>query len=691
MKCRLKLCCLPAHNADPVEVFIPLRQTGVGGPFPHQNAFVPEDQIGDICLLEEGVYTCKALLSEMTRRPSSLSLFLNNETIGFGSRIPPERPGEEVGVDIVFGNDFENREGSQPFLLQYDLVRLSLSVQYERVGGAGAFPLESRYYTSEYLPCLSRYGDNAENKEAILTALLEFDDDRISDLIFPAKADAARDDPLVRGGGWRKKSYKSLGAYIEMLETVFLCYEEHYPAFKSGVKHTIAKRRSMQSYRNIRNITTGSLLWLFQNSERLVKAPKPTAIRLQGDYYLPYEIHIEKSTKSFDTYENRMVLGFLQLVYTHARSIETRLGHDIKAAEGLVEKLQAMERDGMKMAVIPVKRILLDSSRSQLKVLRSLIAHIERQYPKYREILRCSEKQIAGMPEKTKVFQEVRPYRHIFEQIVEWYRFGEFKLLKESLIFTIKTMDTLFEYYCLYKILLMLQDAGITAAPRGEAPSAVHVYKPLPYHYHCEVANTYRFQRGDLRITLYYQPVIHSNSFENDITLYRTTSFHDCYTPDFMLKIERTGGKNRNASYILMDAKYSTGETIKKYYMDKTILKYSCQVSGIAGHAVKAVWILQGRPDYRNAGENPVAAPIERYHNSPLAERHKPAVSYAVIPLGGKTDMSRLWRELCAAAPELAEHGETEIAEAHGETGVPDREKKLYDYEEEKYARFYLY
>ncbi|MDR2536026.1 MAG: DUF2357 domain-containing protein [Treponema sp.] len=650
MECGLKLRCLRGqgqYGSNPAELLIPMRQTYQQNIFAQSETAVPEYQIGEFCLLEEGVYTCGALISGMTCRPLSVELFLNNELIGYAPRLPyiADKQGDPIPIDIVFKNEFDAREEGQPFLLQYDLVQLSLGIQYD----SNDFNTEYIYFTSDYLPCLSKYSDNAENKEAILKTLLEFDDDRISDLMFPSKPQQSSLSTFLQGG-WQKHSYKSLGSYIAMIENICLCYEQNYPSFKNNVKHTIAKQSSMESYQNIRNITTSSLQWLFQNSDQLVTVAGATAIQLNHKYYLPYQMHIEKSIKSFDIYENRVVLGFLQLVYNHARYIETQLRNDIESEDKLVDKLQKMEHDGMRMSVIPVKRIQLQNSSSQLQILGKLILNIEKQYPKYQEILRCFEKQPTGIPQKTKIFQEVQPYRHVFEQIMEWYRFGEFNLLKENLIFNIKTMDTLFEYYCLYKLLLMLQDAGFTESTDGEAPSMYYPYRPTIYPYHCDIANTYRFKKDDILITLYYQPVIRADDFENNITLYRTTSSRDCYTPDFMFKIE---APHRSACYVIMDAKYSTGETIRKYYIDKTILKYSCQVSGIEQNMVKMVWLLQGRSDFniRNTIENTL---IETYHNSPLAEKYKPDISYAIVPINNKTDMTRLWEEIRSAAIPIA-------------------------------------
>ena len=281
MECRLTLRCLRGHGqygSDPVELLIPMRRIYQQDSALQQEPSVPVgDQIGTVCLLEEGVYTCKMLLSGMAYRMHSVELFLNNESIGYGVRLPymQDKLGEEAEIDIVFGNDFENKEEGQPFLLQYDLLKLSLCIQYN----TGSFTNEYLYYISDYLPCLSKFSDNAESKEAILKALFEFDDDRISDLMFPAKPHQSGSSTFLQGG-WQKNSYKSLGSYIEMIEAICLCYEQNYPSFKNNVKHTIAKQSSMESYRNIRSITSSSLQWLFQNSEQLVAVTGTTAIQL---------------------------------------------------------------------------------------------------------------------------------------------------------------------------------------------------------------------------------------------------------------------------------------------------------------------------------------------------------------------------------------------------------------------------
>ena len=62
------------------------------------------------------------------------------------------------------------------------------------------------------------------------------------------------------------------------------------------------------------------------------------------------------------------------------------------------------------------------------------------------------------MPRKTKVFQEIQAYSKVYDLIVKWFEFGEISLEREKIIFRVKTIDKLYEYYCLQQILKMLLD-----------------------------------------------------------------------------------------------------------------------------------------------------------------------------------------------------------------------------------------
>ena len=158
----------------------------------------------------------------------------------------------------------------------------------------------------------------------------------------------------------------------------------------------------------------------------------------------------------------------------------------------------------------------------------------------------------------------------MFEIIVRWFRYGEYSLEKERLILQVKTLDKLFEYYCLLRLLKLLADNGYQKANVKE-PVFKFDYVSADEHYQNEkdVANTYLLSNGEVTATLYYQPVISAVQFENDLTLFRTTKppagNPDYYTPDFVLKF---ASSEDDEEYAIFDAKFSSRANIKKHILD---------------------------------------------------------------------------------------------------------------------------
>ena len=116
------------------------------------------------------------------------------------------------------------------------------------------------------------------------------------------------------------------------------------------------------------------------------------------------------------------------------------------------------------------------------------------------------------LPRKTNTFCEIKPYAQVFEIIVRWFRYGEYSLEKERLILQVKTLDKLFEYYCLLRLLKLLADNGYQKANVKE-PVFKFDYVSADEHYQNEkdVANTYLLSNGEVTATLYYHCLLYTS------------------------------------------------------------------------------------------------------------------------------------------------------------------------------------
>lgn len=573
-------------------------------------------------LLAEDRYQCSVTILRADRQINGIELLINEDCVG-SSDLPVYISDHKQKFNISLKDDFENG-GKQIFLLYYDLVKLYVKVQFTDKSYVS--------FTSDYLLCCSKNMVSSENAEELIKYLVEFNDETINEWMFSHKGSISKEN-IFEDGLQQKSAYQSLQAYIQLLTSIYISYKDTYPIFKSNVRHKIVKHNALQPFEKIRSINASGLQWLFQNIGQLVEVVDNTAVKLNGKNYLPFQMSVEKSINNFDIYENRVVSGFLLLVCKHAKHIEEQLRQNIRDENKIIEKLRDLEQEGLYAPIIAVKQIQLTNIKKMLDELRALILDIASQHREYAKIDIHSDYPITSSPKKTKIFQEVRPYLIVFEQIMKWFKFGDFSLVKENLIFNVKTMDKLFEYYCLCQLLTALKKHGFSGTDR-QFPSLLYRYKNEANESY--VANTYFLKRDNVYVTLYYQPVIRTDYFENGITLFRTTSRNNYYTPDFLLKIRY---KEYPAVYLIFDAKYSTRNTIKNYYFDKTIIQYACELSDTRGQSVKMVWLLQGRVDDSEY--------LEKYHISPLAQKYKPAISYGIASINTKNDaMEKLWDEI---------------------------------------------
>jgi hypothetical protein len=363
---------------------------------------------------------------------------------------------------------------------------------------------------------------------------------------------------------------------------------------------------------------------------------------------------MQEPVSNRDVYENQVILSFLMLVLKNARLVQVMLAADITERESTLQKMLGTVREGYQPpAISTIWQLPLQESKGFCERLNVVTSQLESLYNKYNEILQCSKFDVRTFPQKTKTFQEVKPYSQVFEQIMKWFKFGDFDMKKNRVLFNLRTLDKLFEYYSLYRLLKMLSDAGFETVK--DKPAIIsyqyHVFDSW-YENETDVANTYHLEKDQCRLTLYYQPVVHSDRFENDLTIFRTTiprrtQLSCYYTPDFLLKITHA---NAAPVYAVLDSKYSNRLSILRRhednsqtnYLDKVVLKYSTQfASKETRESPQMIWILQGRV---GDGEERT---VFRFHNSPLAKYYPPSTNYGVISVNTKTDsLHELWNEI---------------------------------------------
>lgn len=546
--------------------------------------------------------------------------------------------GEQVG-DIVLSANTAIVEGStryrddifakQPFLLHYDLIAVSFILSF--VDGS------SKEYFTDFLLCVSKNQEDATNIQNMLQELIAFDNSQVGEWIFSDGKRGASNS--LYEGKWNKRAYKSLSSYIQLLEQVIACYKNNFAYFRMQGKHTIKQSSVLVPYEKVKKVSRDSFNWIMQNADQLANVPYSSGVQYQGKNYLPYHLKTDASQKSWDVYENRIVISFLYTVLLNAKQIFLEFDRDILNEERIISRIHGSFPKEYCAPIITIKSLQISFCRILLGKLNHSIDTLQNLYTQYETLFDVQTSMLTTLPRKTSTFCEIKPYAQVFKIIVHWFQYGEYSLEKERLILQVKTLDKLFEYYCLLQLLKLLADNGYHKADIQE-PAFKYLYTSADGHYQNEqdVANTYVLSRNHITATLYYQPVISAFNFENGLTLYRTTSKKGYYTPDFVLKFSFS---EHDEEYIVFDAKFASRDTIKNFRLPEVIRKYSCELCVAANsRAPKMVWILQGRV---NSNEKA----IWRYHNSPLVSVCRPATSFGIVSVNTTIEIrQRLWNEI---------------------------------------------
>lgn len=527
---------------------------------------------------------------------------------------------------VIYENDIQ---ADKPFLLYYDLIILS----FELILRTG----EVKYYFTDYLLCISENEEELMNIQNMLKELREFNDSQVGEWLF---SDTKKD--VASGfyeGKWNKKRYRSLNSYIQLLKQIESCYKNNYSYFKARGKHSIKRSSVQSSYKDVKEVTIDNFNWLMKNADQLFEISTKSGIQYNGKNYMPSHINTVKNEKNWDIYENRVLVSFLNTIVASAKRVYNEFSKDVLDEEKAILNLHGRLPNGFHAPIITIKSLHISFYKVLLENLLACIQALEKVFGLYYKLFKVQIIKLVSLPRKTKIFQEINAYTQTFEMIIKWFQYGEYSLDKDKLILQIKTLDKLFEYFCLIKILKLFVDKGFREIPNERS---IYSYEYTLanndfYQNEWDIANTYKLYKNGVLVTIYFQPVISAIGFENSLKLYRTTQPYrgsNYYTPDFVLKF--SSQKNENDEYVIFDAKFSSKNNIKEKYLPDVIRKYSCEVAAATENsAPRMVWVLQGRI---KKDEKDV---LYDYHNSKIAKEYLPVTSYGILSINTSVDLKQ--------------------------------------------------
>lgn len=452
------------------------------------------------------------------------------------------------------------------FMDCYGFVEITIAV-YDTDG------IEHQYST-EYLPVLVRRGELNDAVKAMVSYVYSHQESLL-----------LNGEPRARNlANLKESGYQNLSAQIILAEEIAAIYESSYGYFKANSRFRIDKVSKIDRFEYLQYVTPATVQFIATHPEELRQINGSSGILIGSRVYQPEKTLSLQNERSYDTYENRVVLGFIRKMiasvnelYAHCCSLLDQIpSHEDYSAEYIYSSF----------FMFTETRRMLENGLARLKNLRIKFAHL---WTMYSSALRIQPEAMLREPRPSPIFMSVPQYNHIFVKIHKWFRFGIYDFTKESFMLSFIKISSLYEGYLLAKMTAYFQNRGYALK---NVKKCVYPMRRSWKYQNTNCSNTFIFENGLHRLTLYYQPVIYDTdeSGVNGIGLIRNNSLPvfirdkddnraggHYYSPDFLIKVE----DGSSARYIILDAKFSDFVCVRRHHVKDLAFKYLFSISPV--------------------------------------------------------------------------------------------------------------
>ena len=393
--------------------------------------------------------------------------------------------------------------------------------------------------------------------------------------------------------GIKENEIISLEAKIAFLEETLDIYKKSYQYIKTNPYCKLEKTEVVDSFNKLQSVSQRTIQYIANNIDELAVVNYDTGIRYNNQYYQPNRILVEKNSYSYDVYENRVIVGFL-------KKLVSEINITIKS---LMEKTYLKNRNSTKDGYIDSMYQIFSRSIKRINGYIDSFKNLQDKYQQlyyfYTKLFNISVDTVKSLPVFTSVFRSINAYRQIYIVIKKWFSIGNYDLGRDELLLSFISTSKIYEYYCLIKMLCHITrntDYDLKESKCISYRVNNSYYEDTKYN------NTFIFENGISKITLYFQPVIYDNDRAfNGLYLFRNTSTNakkdnnnkgKTYTPDYIIKFEY----DSTVDYIILDAKFSTNENIRLHQLQELVYKYIFSISTLnKNDHKKGLYILCGK------------------------------------------------------------------------------------------------
>ncbi len=551
------------------------------------------------------------------------------------------------------------------FELSYALVRLEVTLLL-RDG-------QEVVLGSLDIPCLAKNPARGKNADAMLRDLVD-GSDTVLNWMFST---GDRSEDLWGAAGHGGAAPGTAAARIEAATSTLDVFESCLPVVRAQAASRVVWEDKVVPACEARRCGREEALWMACNPGCLKADLSGPVCLPDGRRFTPSELMVRTARRSADTYENGVLLGFLAYVTSDLSLLASRLRQQFAKLDSVVARLEGMGARGSSLPALTAARLGFERVHA-LSLEADALAQRARGL---KAAYSCAMPGVAAVESanrswrRTRLFCESATYARLWTAMSRWSDFcpqlgcdG-----RDGLVLQAVRLNTLFELYCLHRMLRWLYDAGFRlASDEGAIQKSSYSFVSRRGGAADAVADLYCLTRGDERVTVWYQPVFHGgNDEEMGVHLHRTTlplyadgtpkRVYPYYTPDYLIEISTPGGVRS----VVLDAKFSNPVSLLRARDNDrsddgeciSIFKQCCEKYLLAtcdsrtGKAPDAVWLLCcGEDGY-----------MWRYQRSPWAQARAGFVFSGIAAVSpGVRSLDALFAELGLRARRSVERGDAE-------------------------------
>ncbi len=353
--------------------------------------------------------------------------------------------------------------------------------------------------------------------------------------------------------GFEKSLDTEPESIISSVEILLNIFQKYRGVIEKNARQRLIPIKSSIGSRNISNFEIDAID-ILQNLDSLIPSDGLGDVTLRGRNYSIKSLDAVGLSPTNNVIENQILLG--GLYYSRKK-----LGDLLDLLDGLPK-----DQDNNIVGYESFSRLLLSLTASGMftrcRIAGEKLLDLIYFFEKKLEVKYCGEIK----PIMTPFVRGSRMYKSLFEQMAEVYSIGRPCLGNIRFFMKMKSLSKIYEVFCFYHILEFFHNNEwqLLSVTRHEDEDFIDV-----------IPASAVFKKGNLLIDVEYEKKIHPYSIQTRhfdlVDVYHTSnSDFPFFTPDFVIKLN----KDNHIRYLILDAKYSTGNTVKTKHIPKIYEKY---------------------------------------------------------------------------------------------------------------------